>query len=134
MDTDTGGGRQELVVMTMESPKASLFVERGTNIGKVLPLSIGENLIGRWDAENSIFPEVDLDEEDPEAKVSRRHARITITNEGATLEDLGSTNGTYVNRGKRLVPGQPTLILDGDELILGKTTLRFKISPTEGSD
>ena len=112
--------------MTTENIKASLLIEKGVSPGREFALVLGENLIGRWDAENLIFPEVDLDSEDPEAKVSRRHARIIISDGSATIEDLGSTNGTYVNRGRRLFPGQPMLIENGDELILGKTTLRFR--------
>jgi pSer/pThr/pTyr-binding forkhead associated (FHA) protein len=42
------------------------------------------------------------------------------------LEDLGSTNGTYINRGRRLLPGTPQLLTDGDEIIVGKTFLRFQ--------
>jgi pSer/pThr/pTyr-binding forkhead associated (FHA) protein len=112
--------------MNKTESKATLVIERGVNSGKEYPLFEGENLIGRWDAENLIFPEVDLDSEDPEAKVSRRHARITISGTEASIEDLGSTNGTYLNRGRRLIPGQPFRIINGDELILGKTTLIFK--------
>jgi pSer/pThr/pTyr-binding forkhead associated (FHA) protein len=69
-------------------------------------LSDVEAQIGRWDADGGIFPDVDLDTDDPEAKVSRRHARITLSNGQYFLEDLGSTNGTFINRGKRLSPGQ----------------------------
>ena len=75
----------------------------------------------------SIFPDVDLDTDDPEAKVSRRHARITLSNGQYFLEDLGSTNGTFINRGKRLPPGQRQALCDGDEIIVGKTFLRFHI-------
>ena len=64
-----------------------------------------ESQIGRWDADGGIFPDVDLDTDDPEAKVSRRHARITFATGKYFLEDLGSTNGTFMNRGKRLPPG-----------------------------
>ena len=74
-----------------------------------------------------IFPDVDLDTDDPEAKVSRRHARITLNNGQYFLEDLGSTNGTFINRGKRLAPGQRQALCDGDEIIVGKTFLRFHI-------
>lgn len=112
--------------MNFNELKSKLVIEKGVTIGKEFPLSEGENLIGRWDAENLIFPEVDLDSEDPEAKVSRRHARILIGANGCSIEDLGSTNGTYVNRGRRLIPGHPFPLVDGDELILGKTTLRFR--------
>jgi predicted component of type VI protein secretion system len=71
---------------------------------------------------------VDLDSDDPEAKVSRRHARITLRDGRYFLEDMGSTNGTFVNRGKRLLPGQLQPLLDGDEIIVGKTFLRFHVS------
>jgi pSer/pThr/pTyr-binding forkhead associated (FHA) protein len=117
--------------MTTKTTKASLLIEKGVSPGKEFVLTTGDNHIGRWDAENLIFPEIDLDSEDPEAKVSRRHARITLSDASATIEDLGSTNGTYVNRGRRLVPGQPMMIEDGDELILGKTTLRFRFQIAE---
>jgi pSer/pThr/pTyr-binding forkhead associated (FHA) protein len=43
------------------------------------------------------------------------------------LEDLGSTNGTFVNRGKRLSPGTRQSLKDGDEIIVGKTFLRFRL-------
>ena len=43
-------------------------------------LSDTEAHIGRWDADGGIFPDIDLDTDDPEAKVSRRHARITLSN------------------------------------------------------
>ena len=79
------------------------------------------------DHEATIFPDVDLDTDDPEAKVSRRHARITLSNGQYFLEDLGSTNGTFINRGKRLPPGQRQALCDGDEIIVGKTFLRFHI-------
>jgi serine/threonine-protein kinase len=80
------------------------------------------------DADGGIFPDVDLDSDDPEAKVSRRHARITLRDGKYFLEDLGSTNGTFVNRGRRLLPGHLQPLQDGDEIILGKTFLRFQLS------
>ena len=91
-------------------------------------LSHMESQIGRWDADSGIFPDVDLDSDDPEAKVSRRHARITLRDGRYSLEDLGSTNGTFVNRGKRLLPGQLQPLQDGDEIIVGKTFLRFHVA------
>lgn len=90
-------------------------------------LSEVESQLGRWDADGGIFPDVDLDSEDPEAKISRRHARIMLQNGRYFVEDLGSTNGTFVNRGKRLKPGDPQPLAEGDEIIVGKTFLRFHI-------
>ncbi|HEX6649510.1 MAG TPA: FHA domain-containing protein [Pyrinomonadaceae bacterium] len=108
-------------------PHARLVIEKGRSSGKQFMLSDVEAQIGRWDADGGIFPDVDLDTDDPEAKVSRRHARITLSNGQYFLEDLGSTNGTFINRGKRLPPGQRQALCDGDEIIVGKTFLRFHI-------
>ena len=108
-------------------PHARLIIEKGRSSGKQFMLSDAEAQIGRWDADGGIFPDVDLDTDDPEAKVSRRHARITLSNGQYFLEDLGSTNGTFINSGKRLPPGQRQALCDGDEIIVGKTFLRFHI-------
>jgi DNA-binding winged helix-turn-helix (wHTH) protein len=57
-------------------------------------------------------------------QVSRRHARITITDEAATIEDLGSKNRTLVN--DRQVTA-PTRLIDGDSIQIGSTVLVFRI-------
>lgn len=106
---------------------AKLVIERGTSVGTEFNIINEESNIGRWDADNGIFPDIDLDVHDPEAKVSRRHARIIFENGGYLIEDLGSTNGTFVNRGRRLLPGTPHILSDGDEIIVGKTFLRFHL-------
>ena len=107
---------------------ALLVIERGSSAGKQFSLSDDNSSIGRWDAEGGVFPDVDLDSDDPEAKVSRRHARISRRDGQYAIEDLGSTNGTFVNRGRRLVPGNSHPLQDGDEVIVGKTFLRFRIA------
>jgi hypothetical protein len=112
---------------TTAKPHARLVIEKGRSTGKQFMLNDVEAQIGRWDADGGIFPDVDLDTDDPEAKVSRRHARITLSNGQYFLEDLGSTNGTFINRGKRLPPGHRQALCDGDEIIVGKTFLRFHI-------
>lgn len=109
------------------SAHAILIIERGDAPGTEFRLVNDESTIGRWDADNGVFPDVDLDAFDSDAKVSRRHARIRRSNEAYYIEDLGSTNGTYVNRGRRLLPGNSEILNDGDEVIVGKTFLRFQI-------
>lgn len=106
---------------------ARLVIERGAGANTEFMLSAAESNIGRWDADNGIFPDVDLDAFDPDAKVSRRHARIIRRNDAYMIEDLGSTNGTFINRGRRLLPGSPQVLSEGDEIIVGKTFLRFHI-------
>jgi hypothetical protein len=109
------------------TPHAKLVIHRGRSVGKEFPLCEDESHIGRWDADGGIFPDVDLDSDDPEAKVSRRHARITRRSGQYYIEDLGSTNGTFVNRGRRLLPGDRQGLRDGDEVIVGKTFLKFHV-------
>ena len=107
---------------------ATLIIERGGTPGTEFRLTNNESTIGRWDADNGVFPDVDLDAHDEDAKVSRRHARIRRSNGMYSIEDLGSTNGTYVNRGRRLLPGNAEVLNDGDEVIVGKTFLRFQVN------
>lgn len=109
-------------------PHATLVIERGGTPGTEFALTNDESTIGRWDADNGIFPDIDLDAHDDDAKVSRRHARISRNNGSYFIEDLGSTNGTYVNRGRRLLPGNIHILNDGDEVIVGKTFLRFLVN------
>lgn len=115
-------------VVAAVSAKAVLTIERGESAGTEFPITRDEAIIGRWDADNGIFPDVDLDSHDQEAKVSRRHARILVREGRYFVEDLGSTNGTYINRGRRLLPGTPQPLTDGDEIIVGKTFLRFHLN------
>ncbi|HEY4308482.1 MAG TPA: FHA domain-containing protein [Pirellulales bacterium] len=55
-------------------------------------------------------------------RVSRRHARLVPAACSATIEDLGSTNGTFVN-GERI--GRPTTLKTGDEIVIGSFTFRL---------
>ena len=109
--------------------KAKLAIIRGGRRGQEFELEAGNNLIGRWDPDTGSFPEVDLDADDPEAKVSRKHALIRIEGGKLTVEDIGSLNGTFVNRQPRLQPGNPAELKDGDEIIIGKTFLKLTVSP-----
>jgi len=109
--------------------KARLSLIRGGRKGQEFPLEGGQNFIGRWDPETGSFPEVDLEQDDPEAKISRKHALVIIDSGKITIEDIGSLNGTYVNRGNRLIPGTPLEIKSGDEIIIGKTFLKLVVDP-----
>jgi DNA-binding winged helix-turn-helix (wHTH) protein len=87
-----------------------------------IPLLEGPNVIGRGE-------DAAIQMDAP--GVSRHHARILVAGSDATLEDLGSKNGSYVNG--TLVTSRR--LSDRDEIRLGATVLTFRIasqtSPTE---
>lgn len=121
-------------VATAEKPReagkaakpAKLVITRGGTVGKEFAVETSaETHIGRWDPDGGAFPEVDLTADDPEAKISRKHARIFVQDGEYYIEDLGSLNGTYVNRGPRLLPGSPQIIKHDDEVVMGKTFFKF---------
>jgi len=80
--------------------------------------------IGRLDPASASFPDVDLTSDGGLGKgISRRHAKITRRGNEVFIEDLGSINGTFLNR-ERLKPYLPQTLKSGDELQLGKLILR----------
>jgi len=89
--------------------------------GKVFPIQEGNNLIGRWDPDSGAYPDIDLEDVDPEAKVSRKHAIIYLKGDQIEVEDLNSLNGTFINRGKGITAGIKYKLSHGDELVIGKT-------------
>jgi DNA-binding winged helix-turn-helix (wHTH) protein len=80
-----------------------------------VPLTAGANIIGRG-TDSSIWIDA--------PGVSRHHARIVIRGDEATIEDLGSKNGTYV-AGERVMA--PRRLDDGDQIRLGSVVVRFRI-------
>jgi hypothetical protein len=84
-------------------------------------LAEGENMIGR-DPRAVVW----LDQ----PGVSRQHACILIADVEATVEDLGSKNGTYV-RGERIASS--ARLRDGDEVRVGPVLLTFRVSLPTGT-
>ena len=82
--------------------------------GRRIPLQPGDNSLGRHVPDGVSI-------ESP--SVSRRHARISVTDGRATIADLGSKNGTYV-RGERVAASVP--LNDGDEVRVGAVALQFR--------
>ena len=61
-----------------------------------------------------------------DSRVSRRHARITRRGDDFMLEDLGSSNGTFV-REEELRPNKPVKLVDGDDIRVGSCRLNFRL-------
>lgn len=84
-----------------------------------------EFLIGREDPISGVFPDADLTPHGGDVGgVSRQHARILVRGGQAFLEDLNSTNGTWVDKAK-VQPAQPAPLNDGAEIRLGRVVLLF---------
>lgn len=92
--------------------KAVLVVKKGPILGQRLNLNKGETLIGR-DPKADIFLN--------DITVSRRHAKIDMSSGKATVKDLGSLNGTYLNS----VRTTESALKNLDELQIGKFLLVF---------
>lgn len=80
----------------------------------ILPLAEGKNIVGRHPGSG-----IWLDA----SSVSREHAHIVVTGGRATVEDRGSTNGTFVN-GKRLAARHP--LVDGTKVTFGSEETVFR--------
>ena len=90
--------------------------------GRRLPLSIGAHIIGR-------DPSVDVRLD--QSTVSRRHARLVVTPDGAVLEAFVSKNGTF--RGLDRISA-PTQLTDGDAIRIGSVLLTFRVHASFGSE
>jgi len=90
---------------------------------RIIALREGDNLIGRDD---SAVVRIDA------PGVSRRHARIVVQGRRATLEDLGSKNGTFIGGGEAPVAA-PLSLLDGDCFRVGRILLVFRSGAEDGS-
>ena len=88
---------------------------------KQIALIPGDNILGR-------APDAGVWIDAP--GVSRHHARIRLEGAGATLEDLGSKNGTYL-RGELVTA--PSALSDGDQIRLGSVIVTFRIPPPAGA-
>lgn len=102
-----------------------LVVIRGQKLNVEYPIYTGDNFIGRTDEKP-----VDVDLEDQESTdriwCSRQHAKIVSESSGLSIEDLGSQNGTFVNRA-RIFPGQPRPLVNGDVIQVGTVQMKVKM-------
>ena len=102
----------ELLGEPLPSGFALLVVQRGPTAGSRYLLDQQVTTAGR-------SPDSDIFLDD--VTVSRRHAQITRTDEGYVVEDVGSLNGTYLNR-ERI---ERAFVGNGDEVQIGKFRLLF---------
>lgn len=93
----------------------SLVAVEGNDAGKRYPLDqAGSMIMGRGATTHVTLWDI---------RASRAHARIDPSGDGFVVEDLGSSNGTYVN-GERLELPHP--LVQGDRIQIGSTVLIFQ--------
>lgn len=100
---------------------ALLVVKRGPNAGSRFLLDQAITSAGR-------HPDSDIFLDD--VTVSRRHAEFRLENNEFNVVDVGSLNGTYVNR----EPVDSAVLANGDEVQIGKFRLVFLTGPKQGED
>jgi hypothetical protein len=88
--------------------------------GQSIVVPSGESIIGR---DQMCAVQIDAD------SISRQHARLVVAGPTASIEDLGSKNGTWL-AGERLVAR--TLLADGTSVRLGSETIRFEVGRNDG--
>ncbi len=110
---DAPTGEEEISVDLTEVPPGGLLVVRsGPNAGSKFALDKDVVTAGR-------HPDSDIFLDD--ITVSRRHVEVVRRGEGFVVRDVGSLNGTYVNRSRI----DEATLADGDELQVGKFKLVF---------
>ncbi|PWD49696.1 FHA domain-containing protein [Serinibacter arcticus] len=117
-----GGGAQAAAAIDALPPDSALLVvQHGPNTGARFLLDADVTTVGR-DTRSEIF----LDD----VTVSRRHAEFRRVADGFEVRDVGSLNGTYVNR-ERIEGGA---LRSGDEVQIGKYRLTFHPSPHRAAE
>jgi len=106
----------EAAVNALPRGSALLIVRRGSNAGSRFLLNTDVVKAGRTQDSDVFLDDI---------SVSRRHCTFTRTPEGTLVKDVGSLNGTYVNR--ELVDQR--LLQHGDEVQIGKYRLVYFASP-----
>lgn len=89
------------------------------------PLDKPDMLIGRSSQASGYTADVDLSGHDPDKTLSRKHARVTRSDQGVFLKEEEGRNGTFVN-GTRVGPGQTVRLEEGDRIRFGLVEVVFR--------
>ncbi|HEY8720587.1 FHA domain-containing protein [Pengzhenrongella sp.] len=109
-------GEEKAAVAALPRTSALLIMQRGPSAGARFLLDASKTVAGR-----SVDADIFLDD----VTVSRRHAEFVREGEDFVVRDIGSLNGTYINR-QRI---DAAVLRAGDEVQIGKYRLTFYSSP-----
>lgn len=118
--------RVERDLITRNTQNRKSIARKNTLVGSLTPDENPDSVYPLLDSECVIgrAPECAIQVSD--GSISSRHARVTRSAEGFSVEDLGSRNGTFVNGEK--VDNKPRLLADGDVVRLGKVVMTFSVA------
>lgn len=103
-----------------------VYKHAGVETESEFPIVHG-SIVGRFDAQLGPV-DVDCAALSEGMTVSRRHARLDRGDAGWSVEDLGSSNGTYVLRDGQFERVMEADLADGDELAFGEARFVFRLS------
>jgi len=113
-------GEEKAAVAALPRTSALLIMQRGPSSGARFLLDASRTVAGR-----SVDADIFLDD----VTVSRRHAEFVREGDGFVVRDIGSLNGTYINRTRI----DAAVLRSGDEVQIGKYRLTFLPSPARES-
>ena len=110
---------EQAAVAALPPTSALLIMQRGPSVGARFLLDADRTVAGR-------SPSADIFLDD--VTVSRKHVEFVRELDGFVVRDVGSLNGTYVNRNRI----DQALLRAGDEVQVGKFRMTFHPSPSRG--
>ena len=93
---------------------------------KSFSLNQGENLIGRSPRAQAHQHVINVDAYDSAARVSHQHALIICEEGTARIKDLGSLNGTILNRTQVLTENIEQPLSSGDQILIGRLLFEYR--------
>lgn len=109
----------ESTLKSIPRPAANLIVKQGPQIGILFPITAIRVVLGREDTCDIVIQD---------AEVSRRHTEVTWDGKTYIIQDLGSTNGTFVNG---IHVTEPSHLKPNSTIGIGQTVLAFETEPVE---
>nr|WP_232229632.1 FHA domain-containing protein [Cellulomonas bogoriensis] len=111
---------EQAAVAALPATSALLIMQRGPSVGARFLLDAERTVAGRSPAADIFLDDV---------TVSRKHVEFVREADGFVVRDVGSLNGTYVNRTRI----EQALLRAGDEVQVGKFRMTFHPSPARDS-
>jgi len=125
MQEDVEATRIERAAIQRQTVTPKTVMRPKTLVGSLTPDDRPESVYPLLDSECVIGRAPDCAISVNDGSISSRHARVTRSPEGFSIEDLQSRNGTFVN-GERV--DKPRLLADGDVVRLGKVIMTFNVA------